>query len=69
MRAIVINKPDKATLENIEHARDLVETKRRQEVRRQFKRIQRLNAEQERKAQGWEPGFHNRVRGFARLGK
>lgn len=66
------NPLDPATVErlhNVAHAADVKEAERRAEVRRRFKRIQKLNAEQERMARGWEPGFHNRIKGARALVK
>ena len=51
-------------VEQVRHAAEVKEHERRAEVRRRLRRIQRMNAEAERRAQGWEPGFHNRIRGL-----
>lgn len=66
--ATIVGSVPLATLEAAKrHDLDIKEALRRAEVRRRFKRVQRLNREAERQAQGWEPGFHNRVKGLRAL--
>ncbi len=65
MSAKIVGRVSVSFLEAQEdHAREVKTQQTRAEVRRKFKRIRKLNLEAERRANGWEPGFHNRIRGL-----